>query len=340
MMLGEEPHPTVHVPHVPPWPFFDDDVFSSLFVNGDVSAVNNAGDYSMCYLHEALSALQCYLPSNDDGDGDSELDSPVDAFSSDYFRMFEFKIRRCGRGRSHDWTDCPYAHPGEKARRRDPRKFHYSGTACPDFRKGGCKKGDACEFAHGVFECWLHPARYRTQPCKDGVSCRRRVCFFAHMPEQLRVLPQQSPRSTDSYDGSPLRTKTLQLIPSTESNSPPTMNSPSESPPISPMTQSMVSSLRNLQLDKMKSLPSSWNIPIGSPRFGSPRGPVIRPGFCSLPSTPTMQPPVRAGFNCFEVWDSSCCEEEPVMERVESGRDIRAKMFEKLSKENSLGKSD
>lgn len=28
------------------------------------------------------------------------------------------------------------------------------------------------------------------------------------------------------------------------------------------------------------------------------------------------------------------------MERVESGRDLRTKMFEKLSKENSLGRAD
>lgn len=93
------------------------------------------------------------------------------------------------RGRSHDWTECPFAHPGEKARRRDPRRFHYGGTACPDFRKGACRRGDGCEFAHGVFECWLHPARYRTQPCKDGTGCKRRVCFFAHTKEQLRLLP-------------------------------------------------------------------------------------------------------------------------------------------------------
>ncbi|KAH7372403.1 hypothetical protein KP509_17G002100 [Ceratopteris richardii] len=93
------------------------------------------------------------------------------------------------RGRSHDWTECPFAHPGEKARRRDPRRVHYSGTPCPDFRKGSCRRGEACEFAHGVFECWLHPARYRTQVCKDGKNCKRRVCFFAHSPEQLRILP-------------------------------------------------------------------------------------------------------------------------------------------------------
>jgi len=43
-----------------------------------------------------------------------------------------------------------------------------------------------------MFECWLHPARYRTQPCKDGRNCKRRVCFFSHTPEQLRHLPSIS----------------------------------------------------------------------------------------------------------------------------------------------------
>ena len=35
----------------------------------------------------------------------------------------------------HDWTECPFAHPGEKAKRRDPRKHLYASAACPDFRK-------------------------------------------------------------------------------------------------------------------------------------------------------------------------------------------------------------
>lgn len=33
-------------------------------------------------------------------------------------------------------------------------------------------------------------------------------------------------------------------------------------------------------------------------------------------------------------------EEEPVMERVESGRGLRAKMFERLSKENQMDRVD
>ncbi|KAI9119088.1 hypothetical protein K1719_009763 [Acacia pycnantha] len=372
MMLGE-PHRANPTVQIPPWPVIDDpmqEVYSPYSMSGmSANSDGNAsgGDYSPYYLQEALTALQRYLPSADaDIDSDSEvlgreLDAPVDAYSCDHFRMFEFKVRRCARGRSHDWTECPYAHPGEKARRRDPRKYHYSGTACPDFRKGNCKKGDACEFAHGVFECWLHPARYRTQPCKDGTGCRRRVCFFAHTPEQLRVLPQQSPRSAnsvDSYDGSPLRqaidsscAKALPFMSSPGSISPPATppTPPAESPPMSPMTQSlsrslgsssineMVASLRNLQLGKVKSLPPPRNVPMGSPRFGSPRGSVLRPDFCSLPSTPT-EAPTRSGASYFDLWDQ-ICEEEPAMERVESGRDIRAKMFEKLGKENSLNRS-
>jgi len=124
------------------------------------------------------------------------------AFCTDQFRMYEFKVKACPRTRAHDWTQCPFAHPGEKARRRDPRKHAYSAVPCPDYRKGTCKRGDSCEYAHGVFECWLHPTRYRTQMCTDGPSCQRPVCFFAHHQGQLRlpsetcqVAPPESPRS-------------------------------------------------------------------------------------------------------------------------------------------------
>ncbi|CAI0381019.1 unnamed protein product [Linum tenue] len=364
MMLGEQhrPHPSVHVP---PWTAVDDnssDFYSPHYGGGGSNVSSPASDhYNPFYVQEALSALQRFLPSNDpDLHPDFDIpgldhDSQVDAYSCDHFRIYEFKIRRCARGRSHDWTECPYAHPGEKARRRDPRKYHYSGTACPEFRKGNCKKGDGCEFAHGVFECWLHPARYRTQPCKDGTNCKRRVCFFAHTPEQLRVLPQ-SPRSTESYDGSPFRqaieascARTLPFM----TSSPGSVSPPeTDSPPMSPMTtqqtlsrslgsnsiNEMMVSLRNLQLGKVKSLPSSWigagGGGGGGSGYGSPRaGSLLRPGFCSVPTTPS-----GLGYSA-DFWDK-VCEEEPAMERVESGRDIRARMFEKISKENMLERGD
>lgn len=125
-------------------------------------------------------------------------------YSTDEFRMYSFKVRPCSRAYSHDWTECPFVHPGENARRRDPRKYHYSCVPCPDFRKGACRRGDMCEYAHGVFECWLHPAQYRTRLCKDGTNCARRVCFFAHTAEELRPLyvstgsAVPSPRSSTS----------------------------------------------------------------------------------------------------------------------------------------------
>eukprot|EP00249_Psilotum_nudum_P020889 c27885_g3_i1 orf=264-2603(+) len=130
-------------------------------------------------------------------------------YTTDEFRMFSFKVRPCSRAYSHDWTECPFVHPGENARRRDPRRYHYSCVPCPDFRKGACRRGDSCEYAHGVFECWLHPAQYRTRLCKDGTNCTRRVCFFAHTAEELRPLyistgsAVPSPRPSSPSDISP-----------------------------------------------------------------------------------------------------------------------------------------
>ncbi|KAF5446716.1 hypothetical protein F2P56_032319 [Juglans regia] len=130
-------------------------------------------------------------------DGTEKKEYPVDLslpdikngiYSTDEFRMYTFKVKPCSRAYSHDWTECPFVHPGENARRRDPRKYHYSCVPCPEFRKGTCRQGDACEYAHGIFECWLHPAQYRTRLCKDETGCTRRVCFFAHKPEELRPL--------------------------------------------------------------------------------------------------------------------------------------------------------
>lgn len=133
----------------------------------------------------------------------------------------------------------------------------------------------------------------------------------------------------------------------------PTVSPPSDSPPMSPVSPQVIggsgsgsfnsmsellASMRGLQLGKMKigSPVGSWGVQSGS-RFGSPRGSSLRPGFCSLPSTPTRTMATRSGLGQLDIWgDSSTCEEEPAMERVESGRDLRAKIYAKLSKENSL----
>ncbi|KAI3468159.1 hypothetical protein Pfo_024822 [Paulownia fortunei] len=352
MMIGD-PHRSNPTVQIPSWDYqYVEDPTAHIHspITHNVSA--NSPDSS--HYENALTALQRFLPSNGDDvvqaeDEDSDdFDVPVDAFSCDNFRMFEFKVKKCARVRSHDWTECPFAHPGEKARRRDPRKYHYSGSACPDFRKGECKRGDACEYAHGVFECWLHPARYRTQPCKDGTHCRRRVCFFAHTPEQLRVLPY-----TSSPDASPRRPghDSFMLIGSSPKStlysppSSPTTGSPPVSPGGSLSLSQLTETMRGLQLNKMRkglgmglsTSPPSWGLGFGSPRSPS----TVRPGFMSLPTTPIRAVP-RSGLSAFDAWETSC-EEEPVMERVESGRALREKIYAKLGKENSLdrvGRSD
>ncbi|GAB2295535.1 hypothetical protein Dimus_029699 [Dionaea muscipula] len=156
-------------------------------------------------------------------------------YATDEFRMYSFKVRPCSRAYSHDWTECPFVHPGENARRRDPRKYHYSCAPCPDFRKGACRRGDMCEYAHGVFESWLHPAQYRTRMCKDGTSCSRRVCFFAHAVEELRPLYLStggpSPRSCNSAASTMEIAASMNFLP----GSPSSVMSPSAfTPPMSP----------------------------------------------------------------------------------------------------------
>ncbi|OIS99027.1 PREDICTED: zinc finger CCCH domain-containing protein 23-like [Nicotiana attenuata] len=107
-------------------------------------------------------------------------------YESDDFRMYAYKIKKCPKLRSHDWTSCPFTHRGEKARRRDPQRYNYLPIPCPSFKAGECVKGDGCELCHGVFEYWLHPAKYRTHPCNAGTLCERKVCFFAHTLRELR----------------------------------------------------------------------------------------------------------------------------------------------------------
>ncbi|XAR68543.1 hypothetical protein NMG60_11003697 [Bertholletia excelsa] len=165
-------------------------------------------------------------------------------YSTDEFRMFSFKVRPCSRAYSHDWTECPFVHPGENARRRDPRKYHYSCVPCPDFRKGACRRGDMCEYAHGVFECWLHPAQYRTRLCKDGTNCNRRVCFFAHTQEELRPLyvstgsAVPSPRSGSAAANAMDFAAPMSLLPGSPSSVP--MMSPMPfTPPLSPSGNGM-----------------------------------------------------------------------------------------------------
>ncbi|KAK9839207.1 hypothetical protein WJX81_001491 [Elliptochloris bilobata] len=113
--------------------------------------------------------------------------SSEDFTHTDSFRMFSFKIQPCPIKTTHPWEQCCYAHPHENARRRDPRKYRYIAEPCPDYKRGICLLGNQCPYAHGVYERNLHPSKYRTHLCTEGERCSRRVCFFAHSHQQLRM---------------------------------------------------------------------------------------------------------------------------------------------------------
>ncbi|KAL4339829.1 hypothetical protein GQ457_08G011470 [Hibiscus cannabinus] len=231
---------------------------SGFDLNSKVSAMANSDTHLLFPLQEngSLSSGSDSPPKSRPSDApissaSEKKEYPIDPslpdiknsiYSTDEFRMYSFKVRPCSRAYSHDWTECPFVHPGENARRRDPRKFHYSCVPCPDFRKGACcRRGDMCEYAHGVFECWLHPAQYRTRLCKDGTSCARRVCFFAHTPEELRPLyvssgsAVPSPRSSTSGATAMDFAAGMSLLP----GSPSSVSVMSPSPFTPPMSPSM-----------------------------------------------------------------------------------------------------
>jgi hypothetical protein len=52
-------------------------------------------------------------------------------FASEAYYLYCFKILSCPLKASHDWSACPWAHPKEQARRRDPRRFYYLPVMCP-----------------------------------------------------------------------------------------------------------------------------------------------------------------------------------------------------------------
>ncbi|XP_009369177.1 zinc finger CCCH domain-containing protein 29-like [Pyrus x bretschneideri] len=182
-------------------------------------------------------------------------------YGTDEFRMFTFKVKPCSRAYSHDWTECPFVHPGENARRRDPKKYPYSCVPCPEFRKGSCQKGDACEYAHGVFESWLHPAQYRTRLCKDETGCTRKVCFFAHRPEELRPVyastgsAMPSPRSM-SVSAADMATLSPLALGSSAMSMPIT-----STPPMSPLAAASSPKNGGLWQNKVNLTPPTLQLP-------------------------------------------------------------------------------
>jgi len=88
---------------------------------------------------------------------DTEAESyELELYKTDDFRMYCFKILNCSKRSAHNWAKCPFAHFGERARRRDVRALCYSSRMCPDIvnrTAGGCPRGEACPMSHHVSNC-------------------------------------------------------------------------------------------------------------------------------------------------------------------------------------------
>ncbi|XP_028792680.1 zinc finger CCCH domain-containing protein 47-like [Neltuma alba] len=220
-------------------------------------------------INQEMEQHKIAVPAFSSKEGTEKKEYPVDVslpdinsgvYGTDEFRMYNFKVKPCSRAYTHDWTECPFVHPGENARRRDPRKYPYSCVPCPEFRKGACQKGDACEYAHGVFESWLHPAQYRTKLCKDEIGCTRKVCFFAHKAEELRPVFA----STGSAVPSP---KSLASVLDMTSMSPLALSSSSlpmptvSTPPMSPIAASSPPNSGGSWQNKRNLTPPSLQLP-------------------------------------------------------------------------------
>ncbi|XP_058851748.1 putative E3 ubiquitin-protein ligase UNKL isoform X5 [Acipenser ruthenus] len=86
---------------------------------------------------------------------------------------------------------CPHYH-NSRDRRRNPRKFKYRSTPCPNVKHGDewgepskCDSGDHCQYCHSRTEQQFHPEIYKSTKCNDmrqtGYCPRGPFCAFAHV---------------------------------------------------------------------------------------------------------------------------------------------------------------
>ncbi|XP_059572624.1 putative E3 ubiquitin-protein ligase UNKL isoform X3 [Alligator mississippiensis] len=86
---------------------------------------------------------------------------------------------------------CPHFH-NSRDRRRNPRKFKYRSTPCPNVKHADewgepskCESGDSCQYCHSRTEQQFHPEIYKSTKCNDmrqtGYCPRGPFCAFAHV---------------------------------------------------------------------------------------------------------------------------------------------------------------
>uniref|UniRef100_A0A8C7GVT8 Unk like zinc finger n=1 Tax=Oncorhynchus kisutch TaxID=8019 RepID=A0A8C7GVT8_ONCKI len=97
---------------------------------------------------------------------------------------------------------CPHYH-NSRDRRRNPRKFKYRSTPCPNVKHGDewgepskCDSGDSCQYCHSRTEQQFHPEIYKSTKCNDmrqtGYCPRGPFCAFAHVESKSKCLTNGS----------------------------------------------------------------------------------------------------------------------------------------------------
>uniref|UniRef100_A0A8C6LQL4 Unk like zinc finger n=1 Tax=Nothobranchius furzeri TaxID=105023 RepID=A0A8C6LQL4_NOTFU len=90
---------------------------------------------------------------------------------------------------------CPHYH-NSRDRRRNPRKYKYRSTPCPNVKHGDewgepskCDGGDSCQYCHSRTEQQFHPEIYKSTKCNDkrqtGYCPRGPFCAFAHVESKV-----------------------------------------------------------------------------------------------------------------------------------------------------------
>ncbi|KFQ99988.1 RING finger protein unkempt, partial [Nipponia nippon] len=107
---------------------------------------------------------------------------------------------------------CPHYH-NSRDRRRNPRKFKYRSTPCPNVKHADewgepsrCESGDSCQYCHSRTEQQFHPEIYKSTKCNDmrqtGYCPRGPFCAFAHVENSVFCLLQISCSSSPTVTSS------------------------------------------------------------------------------------------------------------------------------------------
>lgn len=92
-------------------------------------------------------------------------------------------MKRCPRAKPHDWTHCPFAHPGEKAKRRDPRRYRYSGTG----ELGNVRAAPRCARADALHA--PRPSLLVRRPPSQQLDTNHSNLHFASPPRSVPGVP-------------------------------------------------------------------------------------------------------------------------------------------------------